>query len=162
MTATERTNADYGGLQPVRKRPGSLRPRYLYVLMCLTCDLTYLNTQFNDLSGATTARYIAQWAINAVDFKARDSIMTPFDYDPSFAVPGGTVSGWNPQGVTSGGTCTVWGCKRPDLLISETLAFHDRRTQDTNTEVVARPKDDRPMTRQTTTGPGYHRSQSRK
>ena len=30
----------------------------------------------------------------------------------------------------------VWGCKRPELLITETLAFHDRRTQDTNQEVV--------------------------
>ena len=30
---------------------------------------------------------------------------------------------------------TVWGCKRPELLITETLAFHDRRTQDLNNEV---------------------------
>ena len=113
-----------------------LEARYLYVLMCLTCDLTYLNgpTAFNDATGATTAHYIAQWAINAVDFKSRDSSMTRFDYDPTFAVAGGPISGWTPQGVSSGGKCTVWGCKRPELLISETLAFHDRRTDDTASE----------------------------
>ena len=77
---------------------------------------------------------MAQWAINAVDFRCRDNIMTQFDYDPSFAA--GTASGWNPQGVgTASGTCTVWGCKRPQLLISETFAIHDRRTQDTKDEV---------------------------
>ena len=96
--------------------------------MCLTCDLKYLNTQLG--STDATARYIAQWAVNAVDFKARDSIMTPFQYDPKFAVYGSDLSaGW-----TDGGP-RVWGCKRPELLISETLAFHDRRTQDTDKEV---------------------------
>ena len=24
----------------------------------------------------------------------------------------------------------VWGCERPELLITETLAWHDRRTED--------------------------------
>ena len=70
-----------------------LEARYLYVLMCLTCDLNYLNGQ--SINGQTagpdaTARFIAQWAVNAVDFKSRSSIMTPFDYDPNFANPAQT------------------------------------------------------------------------
>ena len=115
-----------------------LEARYLYVLMCLTCDLNYLNGQ-STINGlppgpAATARYIAQWAINAVDFRSPGSVMTSFDYDPTFANPGVSITGWNPLGVSGGGICTVWGCKRPDLLISETLAFHDRRTQDLATD----------------------------
>ena len=44
---------------------------------------------------------MAQWAINAVDFRDRDSIMTPFDYDPSFARPERTpITGWNPPPAT--------------------------------------------------------------
>ena len=106
--------------------------RYLYVLACLTVDLDSFNSRFGDYT--ETARFLAQWAVNVVDFKDRDSIMTRFDYDPDFANPCGTISdGWNP---TTAGTCTVWGCERPELLISETLAFHDRRTQDTEEEEV--------------------------
>ncbi len=104
--------------------------------MCMTCDLSYLNTSVGRVR-TPTARYLAQWAVNAVDAKARDSIMTEFDYDPLFANSSASLStGWVPAGGTAGGTCTVFGCKRPDLLITETLAFHDRRTQDTNQEVV--------------------------
>ena len=57
--------------------------------------------------------------------------MTPFDYDPNFADP----SARSPAGIRQGAARTalarVWGCKRPELLITETLAFHDRRTDDT-------------------------------
>ena len=56
--------------------------------------------------------------------------MIPFDYDPTFA---GTalITGWNPPYDV---LHRVWGCKRPELLISETLAFHDRRTEDLPTD----------------------------
>jgi hypothetical protein len=121
-----------------------LEAQYLYVLMCMTCDLNYLNTQ---LGGSTaTASYIAQWAVNAVDFKARDSIMTPFDYDPTFADAAGTITGWN-------ATARVWGCKRPELLLSETLAFHDRRTQDSDQEVIDQTEGDDQDTKGQTTDP---------
>ena len=68
-------NVNYDGTGTLATNPflgRQLEARYLYVLMCLTCDLTYLNgpTAFNDATGATTARFIAQWAINAVDFKS--------------------------------------------------------------------------------------------
>lgn len=49
----------------------------------------------------------AQWAINVVDFLDADSIMTPFEYQTGRF---------------------VYGCERPELLISETLALHSRNT----------------------------------
>ena len=58
-------------------------------------------------------KVLAQWAVNIVDFLDADAIMTPFRYHLF---------------LTSG---VVWGCESPDLMISETLAFHDRRTADT-------------------------------
>ncbi|HEX5444441.1 MAG TPA: hypothetical protein VFW87_11450, partial [Pirellulales bacterium] len=106
------------------------------------------------------AYVLAQWAINVVDFRDRDSIMTPFEFDlypfraDDPAYPNVT---WNvddiidPIGVSTGAPgCSlqpgslgddndpakpwrglVWGCERPELLMTETVAFHDRGTADT-------------------------------
>ncbi len=128
-----------------------------------------------------TAKRIAQWAINVVDFRDADSIMTPFEYDEN------PFDGWgvfardpaNPTNTTTppifvpidGDLATnenwgsglpyptkfnpnvaptaangnnpyddpraenasrgvVWGAERPELLITETLAIHDRRCTD--------------------------------
>ena len=57
---------------------------------------------------------LAQWAVNAVDFLDADSIMTPYRYED------GTADEY-----------VVWGCEQPDLMITETLAFHDRGIADT-------------------------------
>lgn len=70
----------------------------------------------------TTARQIAQYAVNVVDYRDGDSAMTKFAYDPAFS---GTSTTW-----TTGSTNYVWGCERPELLITETLAWHNRRTDD--------------------------------
>jgi len=82
--------------------------------------------------------------INVVDYRDSDAIMTPFEFD---IVPFNDNSGANPQFITYGwdvdgmlGTADdalperglVWGCERPELLISEVTAFHDRRTEDRN------------------------------
>ncbi len=67
-----------------------------------------------------TARAVAQWAINVVDFRDSDSIMTPFAYDEN------PLDGW---GLAVPPT-VVWGCERPELLLTESLATHDRRTED--------------------------------
>jgi len=103
-----------------------------------------------------TARRLAQWAINVADFRDRDSIMSSFEFDAdpffdndgdsqgSFDLRGPNVNGtWDVDGnvdVPTGATAltddstkpwrgVVWGCEYSDLLLTETLAFHDRRTQ---------------------------------
>jgi len=82
------------------------------------------------------ARKLAQWAINVVDFRDPDNIMTAFEYDVN------PFDGW---GVDGNLTTTevapiqrevVWGAERPELLITETLGWHDRRTEDTINEVA--------------------------
>ncbi|RMG02157.1 MAG: hypothetical protein D6741_04160, partial [Planctomycetota bacterium] len=110
--------------------PRILYARHLYVLTMALCDRDYLD----ELTGSSlaTARMIAQWAVNVADFRDRDSIMTRFVFDED------PFNGWNPPpgpgdpafDATLYETHTVWGCERPELLITETLAFHDRRTED--------------------------------
>jgi hypothetical protein len=70
------------------------------------------------------AEQLAQWAVNVVDFRDADSAMTPFDYDETFNA--GSMA-WSP-------TKRVWGCERPEILITETIAWHDRRTDDLKTD----------------------------
>jgi hypothetical protein len=122
--------------------------RHLYVLMMALVDQKWYPYWDPEILNAGTitgplrqrarARVIAQWAVNVVDYRDRDSIMTRFDYDVyPFAhdtsttgidpitglVPGGEqYNTWHPSSI-------VWGCERPELLITETLAFHDRRTE---------------------------------
>jgi hypothetical protein len=114
--------------------------RYLYVMVLTLANRTKLVQAFNN-DPEQAARAVAQWAVNVVDFRDRDNIMTPFDYDPNYAYPDtdtthpifNLVTGviWSPPGDP---LHRVWGCNRPELLISETLAFHDRRTDDTADE----------------------------
>jgi hypothetical protein len=110
--------------------------RYLYVLACLFVEPTVFVSPSGiiyDLNRANTHQTqfaLAQWAINCVDFRDRDSIMTPFEFDIN------PFNGWGVDGVvgtaddTSTERALVWGCERPELLITETLAWHDRRTED--------------------------------
>ncbi len=99
--------------------------RHLYMLAML-----YRNLTAPGLGNVRiTERELAQWAINAVDFRDRDSIMTAFEYDTN------PYDGWNVDGdltTTTGETdrAVVWGVERPELLITETLAGHDRGTDD--------------------------------
>lgn len=100
-----------------------------------------------------TAHRIAQWCINVVDFRDADAKMTPFEYiidpfvliDPPPMMPA-PEQGWNlerPENLASDeatllptdqfyntGRRLVWGSEAPALLLSETLAFHDRRVED--------------------------------
>jgi hypothetical protein len=108
-----------------------LLARHLYVLVLTLCDID------STTPDPALAREIAQWAINVVDFRDADSIMTPFEYDPD------PFDGWSVDGLLNGylgltstddlgnGSNVVWGCERPELLLTETLAYHARRTSDT-------------------------------
>ena len=137
--------------------------KHLYVL-AMTLKEAGVDIGFdgNGPNAATeTARGLAQWAVNVVDFRDADSIMTPFEYDPN------PFNGWDVDGDITTDDATfgtdgldndgdgaideqdeqdraarvtadraslpntiVWGCERPELLITETLAYHDRRTED--------------------------------
>lgn len=116
-----------------REDPRQALARHLYVLMMAVADLNYLDTITG--SRTNTARMLAQWAVNVVDFRDRDSIMTRFVFDEN------PFDGWNP---TNDPQHTVWGCERPELLISETLAFHDRRTEDLSDFGYAYPTGNQP------------------
>lgn len=117
--------------------------KHLYILMMLLSDQTSMWAQ--DPVGTLvspaqlqelTARRIAQWAINVVDFRDADSIMTPFEYDVN------PFNGWSVDGIlgtdSTGNTDDngaerrlVWGVESPDLLLTESFALHDRRVDDT-------------------------------
>jgi hypothetical protein len=77
---------------------------------------------------AAHARELAQWAINVVDFRDTDSVMTGFEYDTDI------TDGWSVNGNLSDDSepdrDVVWGTERPELLITETVCWHDRNTDD--------------------------------
>lgn len=145
--------------------PRQLLARHLYVLMMLLKDPNFQVNQDlngdNNKNAIDTAYYFAQLAINMVDFRDRDAIMTPFEFDinPFIDDDGVTINGtWDVDGVIStvkisDGTPyvsaddtaayrgLVWGCERPELLITETMATHDRRTRDTNLDTTTKAVD---------------------
>ena len=90
-------------------------------LYCLMCAVAYENDSSLHPFTPEYAEMIAQYAVNIVDFRDADSVMTRFNYDPAFL----NTFLWNPPA-----SAVVWGCERPELLITETLAWHDRRTDD--------------------------------
>ena len=119
------------------------QPRYHFAKQLYILLRTLVETRPVDLDGdgqeteAEWIRMLAQWAVNVVDFRDPDSIMTPFEFDIN------PFDGWGPDGnlATPGGE-VVWGCERPELLITETLAFHDRRTSDEPDDNPTRDSDE--------------------
>jgi hypothetical protein len=135
-----------------RGRLGSrqILARNLYCLGQLLIPRDYL---FPGMSGGFSlanarirATAIAQWAVNVVDFRDTDAAMTRFEFDIlpfGCGTTGGTTARpayWAPdridQTVNSVSNKTyvgvVWGMEMPELLISETLALHDKRVRDTD------------------------------
>lgn len=122
-----------------------LMARHLYVTaLALTAEEDYTGTT---QAQQQLARSIAQWAINSVDFRDADNIMTPFEYDLNpfdgwdydgylGATPGpdgilGTADdGTSPDDAVAPMRGVVWGAERPELVITESAAWHDRRTLD--------------------------------
>lgn len=133
---------------PAGWKSRQLMARYLYTLMMLFTDQGYV-TWINPVeatklpAGAAqelTARRVAQWAINAVCFRDSTSAMTPFVYHAQMFGP--TYTGWKVDGDPDSSKGqgqnaitdrrVVWGCKPPDLVLTETAAFHDKRVANTN------------------------------
>ncbi len=119
------------------------RQDYAKHLYCMMMALTEgfaanldLDTDGTADNAQVRAKEIAQWAINAADFRDSDSKMTPFIYDIT------PLDGWDvDSNLATTTNPVVWGVEKPDLLISETLALHDRRTEEldpTNTGLEQR------------------------
>ena len=74
------------------------------------------------------ARELAQWAINMVDFRDTDTTITGFEFDTTL------TNGWqvdNDLSTTNGqDRAVVWGCERPEILLTEAICWHDRGTED--------------------------------
>ncbi|MBA4016382.1 MAG: hypothetical protein C0483_04265 [Pirellula sp.] len=152
------------GLEANLAYTGAATALYPYIPATGNNPVTGISYAQEKLRRWLTARRIAQWAINVVDFRDRDSIMTPFEFDadpffdndndtvnvPSAAAAEGSMAAhlptcngtWDVDGYLIPTTMAdgfndtlqpwrgvVWGCEYPDLLLTETAAFHDRRTQ---------------------------------
>ena len=106
--------------------------RHLYCLMMLLSDGFVHPLEKETPSADLTAQRLAQWAINVVDYRDSDAIMTPFYYDKN------PWDGWN----TVDGL--VWGSEYPELLLTEATAFHDVRVRDTNKDSSGKQYSDDP------------------
>lgn len=129
-----------------------LMARYLY---CLAQLIVPRDHEFPSMVGVSNqlikdrlrARSLAQWAVNVVDFRDTDAAMTRFEYDIyPFGVRNANfdkTAYWAPDRLIDAGTNTlrprlrnfigvVWGMEQPELLLTESLAFHDTRSRDTN------------------------------
>ncbi|MFN8740013.1 MAG: hypothetical protein ACK5YR_08835 [Pirellula sp.] len=102
------------------------------------------------------ARSIAQWAINVVDYRDADSVMTRFEYD---ILPFGTGTGigapaagrpgyWAPDHALESVNGVqnrvyigvVWGMEMPEVLMTESMAYHNKNLKDTNMDNSSRPQ----------------------
>ena len=126
-------NDSYGQLTPGVRQ---VMARNLYVLMLTLFDKdpTLTLADLQDPTNREVLKFrtaVAQWAINAVDFRDPDSISSPFEFDLD------PFDGWHADGdlttdaVDSSGIVTearVWGLERPDLLLTESRADHQHRS----------------------------------
>ncbi|MCH2114401.1 MAG: hypothetical protein MK171_05770 [Pirellulales bacterium] len=135
------TPANLATLQNHRRH---LLARDLYVLAMTLVDPYDLTT----VEGKARTRRLAQWAINVVDFRDPDNCMTPFEYDENpfngWEVDGDVAGTTSPNGVEDNVNerAVVWGAERPELVLTETLAWHDRRTIDTQGEEASLEESD--------------------
>ena len=113
------------------------------------------------------ATAIAQWAINVVDFRDTDAAMTRFEFD-IFPFGIGTMPAGSPIPPPATGPCklpfwapdyvqfpaysvpkeycgVVWGMEMPELLLTESIALHDKMLRDTDAEAGGHTTTD-PMT----------------
>jgi hypothetical protein len=123
------SNGNYNNFASGATRARQFYARNLYCLALLLLDMENTWDEDKSIGKPRARRRLAQWAVNVVDFYDRDSIMTRFPFDCNPFDSDGWTSITNDDDPTKGGI--VWGVERPELLLTETLAFHDRRTEDT-------------------------------
>jgi len=126
--------------------------RQLYTLVLMISDPD-MSASTASLTPAAVRRRVAlaQWVINVVDFQDADSISTPFEFDinpfngwhvdgalrtrPEVGNPGFLENGIEGDvtdvmdSSTGRERYVVWGAERPDVLLTEGMAFHDHRSR---------------------------------
>ncbi len=121
--------------------------RHLYCLAMMLMEPGYIDPTVDtnvtpQQAVELTALRMAQWAINAVEFRDPDAIMTPFEFDVN------PMNGWqldidgDPATFEGGERRIVWGCEYPHLLLTETMAFHDTRLKDSDWDTGSGKKRD--------------------
>ena len=131
-----------------------LLARYLY---CLAQVIIPRDYEFPAMVGVSNqllrdrirAKAIAQWAVNVVDFRDTDAAMTRFEYDiypfgirnvagvsdrRAYWAPDQLINPTNGQlnAAAKPYIGVVWGMEQPELLLTESLNFHDKRARDTD------------------------------
>ena len=122
--------------------------RYQYMKQLYVLGYIVARPDAKDLNGDTNIddedkRYLAQWVANIADFRDVDSICTPFEFDLN------PYNGWDVDGDLSAASVDnaatdrafVWGTERPELLITETFAGHDRAAEDTDLDTSGNDMD---------------------
>ena len=110
LATNARYHNDYPGATATDGR--QILARHLFCLMMLLTDEGYVHPvspaepafPAGVDSRELTVRRIAQWAVNVVDFRDADAIMTPFEYDMN------PFDGWSVDGdlTTNEGQNAVW------------------------------------------------------
>ncbi|MCC7336125.1 MAG: hypothetical protein IT422_13575 [Pirellulaceae bacterium] len=134
-----------------------LMARHLYCLAWLLLpDRLYLSSvpSGTALIDDDRARAIAQWAVNVIDFRDADHVMTRFAYDPNPFTLKPTGSYWVPPRIPDPidpinnppipQGYVVWGMEQPELLLTETGATHDLRIKDTAEDSTGKTTTDMP------------------
>lgn len=111
------------------------REIYCLAQLIVPADYVFIGSPTANPSDTETAQYrarrLAQWAINLVDYRDADAAMTRFAYDSNPF----EATGWSPE---SGNI--VWGMEQPELLLRESIAFHDYAVKDTDVDDDKRTK----------------------
>lgn len=119
--------------------------RQLFMLAMISAD-------GSETASQASVRRIAQWAVNAVDFRDQDNIMTGFEVDlKPFTDENSDGNPWDVDGLintdesnremNSVKRAVVWGMELSPVLISENIAFHDVRTKDLKTATMGTVND---------------------
>lgn len=142
VTADRNGNGYTGTTDTTEANASQRLAKHLFVLMMLVKDWKYFDVL--EPAGASeeeryefTTRRLAQWCVNVVDFRDPDNIMTGFEFD----LRPFNDNGWSVDGdlntpdqvqnnVDNPDRAVVWGCEAPEVLITETAAFHDLRVKD--------------------------------
>ncbi|MFO0902662.1 MAG: hypothetical protein U0939_06660 [Pirellulales bacterium] len=173
----QNVNFSYYNDSPVGTDPRQVFARQLYCLVCVLMDSGYIDPYPTEglaqpQRRELTYRRIAQWAINAVEFRDRDAVMTAFEYDINpwngWICDGNLATNETTINYTSNGADddgdgmtdeadeaglgndrrVVWGAEYPDLLLMETTAMHNRGVRDTDYDSNQRKILDSNMNRQ--------------